>query len=87
MIDLLLRNRITIGKQIIINYNKPLDIGLYNFSIITSSLVKIKIANKEYSINSMIPQHILFHNTSEICNIELTFYYQKIYYLLFLHSI
>ena len=78
LIDLLLRNQITIGKQIIINYNKSLDIGLYNFSIITSSLIKIKIANRDYSINSMVPQHILFHNTSEICNIELTFYYQKI---------
>jgi hypothetical protein len=78
LIDLLLRNQISIGKQVIINYFKPLDIGIYNFSIITSSIIKIKMANKEYSINSMIPQHILFHNTSEICNIELTFFYQKI---------
>jgi hypothetical protein len=78
IVDFMLRNHISVGRLVIANFSKPLLSGIYNFSIITSSIIKIKIANKEYSVNSMIPQHILFHNTTEICNIELTFYYQKI---------
>lgn len=78
IIDFLLRNHVSVGRLIIINYTKPLINGIYNFSIITSAIVKIQIENKEFSVNSMIPQHILFHQTNEICNIELSFYYQKI---------
>lgn len=78
IIDFMLRNQVSVGRLVIINFSKPLFIGIYSFSIITSSIIKIKIANKEYSVNSMVPQHILFHNTTEICNIEITFYYQKI---------
>ena len=78
IIDFMLRNHVSVGRLVIINFSKPLLSGIYNFSIITSSIIKIKIANKEYSVNSMVPQHILFHNTTDICNIELTFYYQKI---------
>ena len=78
IIDFILRNQISVGRLVIINFVKPLLTGIYNFSIITSSIVKIRIDNKEYSVNSMVPQHLLFHHTGDICNIEITFYYNKI---------
>ena len=69
---------IPIYRQIVVNCHVDVSPRIYNFSIISNSHTKILINNKEYIVNSNTPQHIVFHCSKNIIDIEIQFYYNKL---------
>lgn len=78
LINILLNKKIDLNNQVIFNYNKLIVPGMYYLSLVTNSYILLKINNKEYTINSSNPIHILIHNYKTLLEIEISFYYDKI---------
>jgi hypothetical protein len=78
MIESLINKSIKLNRQIIFNFYKILTPGMYSLSIISNSMVVVKINGKEHVINSINTNHLLFHHTTKYLELEISFYYEKI---------
>jgi len=78
IIETLLPINIPLNRLIVVNSSIAVVPRLYNFSIISNTQTKLIINNKEFKINCNTPQHIVFHCSKNVIDIEIEFYYNKL---------
>jgi len=78
IVELLLKNQVPFNKFIIIDMNLLISPGIYNLSIISNTLLRYTIKNRDYTINTLNPQHLLFHKGAKPLEFQIQLDWVKI---------
>lgn len=78
LIDVLFKTIAPLSSYIVFNMNNTLPIGMYQLSIMSNTPIKIILNGKESLINSLVPQHNVFHHNGNVLCLEIQFYYRRV---------
>ena len=78
MTDLLLRNAISTPRYIIATVFITAPAGIYNLTVVSNTFVTVRIGNRDYTVNSLSPQHIPFHKSSAVLEMSVEFNFARV---------
>ena len=78
LIDVLFKINAQLSSYIVFNMNNNLQPGMYQLSIMSNTPIKIILNGKESLINSLVPQHMVFHHNGNLLSLEIQFFYRRV---------
>jgi hypothetical protein len=78
LIDVLFKTFAPLLSYIVFNINNTIPAGMYQLSIMSNTPIKIILNGKESLINSLVPQHNVFHHTGNLLCLEIQFFYRRV---------
>lgn len=78
LIDILFKTIAPLSSYIVFNVNNPLPPGMYQLSIMSNTPIKIILNGRESLVNSLVPQHMVFHHSGSVMYLEIQFYYRRV---------
>jgi hypothetical protein len=78
LIDILFKTVATLSSYIVFNMNNNIPPGMYQLSIMSNTPIKIILNGKESLVNSLVPQHMVFHHNGNLLSLEIQFFYRRV---------
>lgn len=78
LIDVLFKTNAQLSSYIVFNMNNNLPPGMYQLSIMSNTPIKIILNGKESLVNSLVPQHMVFHHNGNLLSLEIQFFYRRV---------
>jgi len=78
LIDMLFKTIAPLSSYIVFNMSNNIQPGMYQLSIMSNTPIKIILNGKESLINSLVPQHMVFHHNGNLLSMEIQFFYRRV---------
>jgi hypothetical protein len=78
LIDVLFKTNAQLSSYIVFNMSNNLPPGMYQLSIMSNTPIKIILNGKESLVNSLVPQHMVFHHNGNLLSLEIQFFYRRV---------
>jgi hypothetical protein len=78
LIDVLFKTIAPLSSYIIFNTKNSLPPGMYQLSIMSNTPIKIILNGHESLVNSLVPQHMVFHHNGNALCLEIQFFYRRV---------
>ena len=78
LIDVLFKTTAQLSSYIVFNMSNNLPPGMYQLSIMSNTPIKILLNGKESLVNSLVPQHMVFHHNGNLLCLEIQFFYRRV---------
>jgi len=76
--DLILKNGISTPRYIIATVYITTPASIYNLTVVTNTFATVRIGNRDYTVNSLTPQHIPFHKSASVVELSVEFNFARV---------